>query len=186
MTPQTEFADFYRTRPATIPAGTDGSTKDITIHDNATAMVTTSDKHEQCISARWSTLATRGNCSAHRRSVRTASRFGGLLTRSLEVPGQTPTPRPVRRNAKADGKLEKLDPQAGNATPSQQARSPKRAEILQELAGSATDETRGPSGSGRWPTCSAGGTGSGRKLRKGLDQLDQLAKELAAKNAKDP
>ena len=44
---QSDFADFYRTRPATIPAGTDGSTKDVTIYDNASALVTTGDKHEQ-------------------------------------------------------------------------------------------------------------------------------------------
>ena len=47
FTPQSEFADFYRTRPATIPAGTDGSTKDVTIHDNASALVASGDKHEQ-------------------------------------------------------------------------------------------------------------------------------------------
>ena len=47
VTANTEFADFYRSRPATIAAGTDGSTKDITILDNASALVTTGDKHEQ-------------------------------------------------------------------------------------------------------------------------------------------
>src|SRR5882724_1237841 len=47
VTAQTEFADFYRSRPATIPSGTDGSSKDITILDNASALVSTGDKHDQ-------------------------------------------------------------------------------------------------------------------------------------------
>src|SRR5882724_264625 len=47
VTAQTEFADFYGSRPATIPSGTDGSTKDITILDNASALVSTGDKHDQ-------------------------------------------------------------------------------------------------------------------------------------------
>src|SRR5262249_48116503 len=39
ITPQSRYLDFNSGRPATIPAGTAGSTKDVTICDNATALV---------------------------------------------------------------------------------------------------------------------------------------------------
>lgn len=47
VTPQSRYVDFGSARPAMIPIGTGGSTKDIVICDNATALVQTDDKHEQ-------------------------------------------------------------------------------------------------------------------------------------------
>jgi hypothetical protein len=47
VTPQTRYVDFSSARPGTIPSGTAGSTKDITVCDNATALIQTGDKHEQ-------------------------------------------------------------------------------------------------------------------------------------------
>lgn len=47
VTPQTRYIDFSSARPGTIPTGTAGSTKDVTICDNATALIQTGDKHEQ-------------------------------------------------------------------------------------------------------------------------------------------
>jgi hypothetical protein len=44
---ETRYVDFSSARPGTIPSGTAGSTKDITICDNATALIQTGDKHEQ-------------------------------------------------------------------------------------------------------------------------------------------
>src|SRR3954451_9662414 len=44
---QTRYVDFSSARPGTIPIGTAGSTKDVTICDNATALVQTDDKHDQ-------------------------------------------------------------------------------------------------------------------------------------------
>jgi peroxiredoxin len=43
------YVDFGSARPATVPAGTAGATKDVTICDNASALVQTSDKHEQVL-----------------------------------------------------------------------------------------------------------------------------------------
>ena len=47
VTPQTRYVDFSSARPGTIPSGTSGSTKDVTICDSATALIQTDDKHEQ-------------------------------------------------------------------------------------------------------------------------------------------
>src|SRR5262245_2374726 len=47
ITSETRYVDFSSARPGTIPSGTAGSTKDITICDNTTALIQTGDKHEQ-------------------------------------------------------------------------------------------------------------------------------------------
>jgi tetratricopeptide (TPR) repeat protein len=47
VTPQTRFVDFGSARPGAIPVGTDGSTKDIIICDNGTALVQNDAKNEQ-------------------------------------------------------------------------------------------------------------------------------------------
>jgi hypothetical protein len=43
------YVDFGSARPATVPAGTAGATKDVTICDNASALVQTGEKHEQVL-----------------------------------------------------------------------------------------------------------------------------------------
>jgi thiol-disulfide isomerase/thioredoxin len=47
IAPQSTFIDFGSARPAAIPAGTAGSTKDLIVCDNATALVQVGGKHEQ-------------------------------------------------------------------------------------------------------------------------------------------
>src|SRR6476659_3153708 len=47
ITQQTRYVDFSSARPGTIPSGTAGSTKDVTVCDSATALIQTDDKHEQ-------------------------------------------------------------------------------------------------------------------------------------------
>jgi hypothetical protein len=143
VTSQTEFADFYRSRPATIPAGTDGSTKDVTILDNASALVETGDKHEQlfmgtmvCVGQTWKLLdiPTVGSDSQTPQS--------GLLTASTPDAGSGPAaggPSDEMQQLMAD--LEKLDQQADKtAAADLTALTDKRADVLQRLANSATDD----------------------------------------------
>ena len=47
VTPKSRFIDFGSARPARIPSDTAGSTKDVIVLDNATALVETDGKHEQ-------------------------------------------------------------------------------------------------------------------------------------------
>lgn len=47
VSPQTKYIDFGSSRPGTLPSGTDGSTKDITVIDNAAALIQTDSKHDQ-------------------------------------------------------------------------------------------------------------------------------------------
>jgi len=47
ITPETEWIDFGGLRPGTIPAGTDGSTNDVTVYENVVAMVETAGQTSQ-------------------------------------------------------------------------------------------------------------------------------------------
>jgi hypothetical protein len=47
VTAQSTYVDFGSARPGTVPAGTAGSTKDVTVCDNAAALVQANNKHDQ-------------------------------------------------------------------------------------------------------------------------------------------
>ena len=47
VSPDTRWIDFGGLRPGTIPAGTDGSTRDVTVYENVVAMVETNGKPKQ-------------------------------------------------------------------------------------------------------------------------------------------
>jgi tetratricopeptide (TPR) repeat protein len=84
--------------------------------------------------------------------------------------------------------LEKLDQQAGQAGPGQQGPLiERRGEILKQLADSATDEDM----RGEWvhqlaDMLSSSAQDPNVNYAEGLEQLDELATDLAAKNASDP
>ena len=96
---------------------------------------------------------------------------------------------PSEEMQKLMAELEKLDQQASQAGPGQQGPlTDRRAEILTQ-ARRFGDRRRHAvaSGSISWPTCSAAPPRTPRtNYTKGLEQLDQLAADLAAKNPNDP
>lgn len=47
VTSDSRYVDFGSAKPGLIPAGTDGSTKDVFICDNSTALIQSGEKHEQ-------------------------------------------------------------------------------------------------------------------------------------------
>ncbi len=191
VTPQSEFADFYRTRPATIPAGTDGSTKDITIHDNGSALVTNGNKHEQIylgslvsVGSTWKLLDVPTIGTDNQPAP------GGLITTNAP---ESDTSAPVASGPsdemqKLMAELEKLDQQSIQAPPAQQATlTDRRAQILRQLADVANDEEM----RGEWirqlaDMLSSAGQDPNTPYTKGLEQLDELAADLLAKNANDP
>ena len=191
FTPQSEFADFYRTRPATIPAGTDGSTKDVTIHDNGSALVTTGDKHEQlylgtlvAVGDTWKLLDAPTIGSENQPAP------NGLLTPN--IPEADPQAQvaggPSDEMQKMMADLEKLDQQAIQAGPGQLgALTDQRAELLRKLAAAANDEEMRSD----WirqlaDMLSSAAQDQNANYAKGLQELDKLATDLAAKNPNDP
>ena len=146
VTANTEFADFYRSRPATIPAGTDGSTKDITILDNASALVTTGDKHEQLfmgtmvsVGPTWKILDVPMLGSDDTRLPQS-----GLLAASVPDDARRgPTPSgPSDEMQQLMAELEKLDQQVDTTSmpAAQAALTDKRAESCKSWPSLASDD----------------------------------------------
>lgn len=188
---QSEFSDFYRTRPATIPSGTDGSTKDITIYDNASALVTTGDKHDQLYLG---TLVSVGDTwrliEAPTIGAENQPMPPGLLTPHLPSQ-QADAPfagGPSEEVQKLMADLEKLDQQAMQAAPAQQNQiTDQRARILNKLADDSTDaEMRGEWIRQLADMLSSAAQDPSANYATGLDQLNQLADKLTAKDANDP
>ena len=75
VTPQSRYVDFGSARPATIPAGTAGSTKDVMVIDNASALVETGGKHEQVY------LGHAGGGGRHVEADRCADRSARTISR---------------------------------------------------------------------------------------------------------
>jgi len=186
-----EFSDFYRTRPATIPAGTEGSTQDVTIYDNASALVTTGDKHDQLYLG---TLVAVGDTwrllDAPTIGAENQPMPQGLLTPNLPNP-QTDAPLaggPSEEMQKLMAELEKLDQQAMQAAPAQQNQiTDRRAAILNELADNSTE----PEMRSEWvrqlaDMLSSAAQDPSANYTTGLEQLNQLADKLTAKDPNDP
>ena len=186
---QTEFADFYRSRPATIPAGTDGSTKDITILDNASALVSTGDKHDQLfmgtmvsVGPTWKILdvPTLGND--------TQTPQNGMLTASVpEDTGAGPTPGPSDEMQPLMAELEKLDRQIDTSTTpeAQAALTDKRAELLEKLANLASDDDSRNDWYRQLGDVLSAAVQNGN-YPQGIAALGQLTDKLAKNNPNDP
>lgn len=190
ITPQTEFADFYRTRPATLPAGTEGSTKDITIHDNASALVETAEKPEQVfIGTLVSVGPTWKLIEAPTIGGSTPSQLSLLSPAAAAEPEQGATAGaqgpPAEMQALMES-LDKLDRDAERLPPDQLAANiDARADVLKNMVGVSVD----PEMREAWTRqladvlSSAAQTGN---YPQGLEKLDTFAAEMQAKNPQDP
>jgi peroxiredoxin len=184
VTPQSRYVDFGSARPATIPAGTGGSTKDVVVIDNASALVEANGKHEQvflgtlvAIDGAWKLIDAPSIGSDNQPAG------AGLLApnaQSFGPSGDAPTDEMQTLMAE----LENLDQQANGLPPEAQAANIEaRAEKLQRLAAIAQEKDRD-----QWyrqladMLSVATQTGS---FPQGLERLDQLQKSLAEAGASD-
>jgi thiol-disulfide isomerase/thioredoxin len=137
ITSQSRYVDFGSARPATIPAGTAGSTKDVTVIDNASALVENGGKHEQvylgtlvAVNGTWKLIdvPTIG-------SDNPAQGSGFLLTPNLQSPGAAGGAAPNDEMQKLMTQLEELYRKADTLPPEQQAENiDQRAALLSRLA----------------------------------------------------
>lgn len=190
FSPQSEFADFYRTRPATIPAGTEGSTKDVTIYDNASALVSTGEKHDQLYLG---TLVAVGDTwrllEAPTIGAENQPMPPGMLTPNMaNQQAQAPLAGgPSEEMQKLMADLEVLDQKAMQAAPAEQNQiTDSRAAILNQLADGSTDaEMRSEWIRQLADMLSSAAQDPNANYATGLDQLNQLADKLAAKDPND-
>jgi peroxiredoxin len=187
ITRETEFADFYRSRPGTIPAGTDGSTKDVTILDNASALVENGDKHDQMflgtmvsVGQTWKILdvpVLGADNQVPQSSLLTAT--------PAEDGGGPPNAGPSDEMQKLMAQLEQLDREADKAAPADQAAiTDKRAEILGRLADLASDDDSRNDWTKQQADVLSAAAQSGN-YPKGIAALDDLATKLAKDKPED-
>ena len=188
VTRTSEFVDFYRARPATIPAGSEGSTKDITVHDNASALVETGDKHDQlflgtlvAVGETWKLLdvpALGSNSQPQNGLLMATSGSDGDAT---AIPGG-----PSDEMQKLMAKLEQLDRQADQLPPDQRAaNTDQRADLLASLSKAADDDEM----RGEWIRQLADMLVSAIQegnYPQGTGRLNQLIEQLSAEDENDP
>jgi thiol-disulfide isomerase/thioredoxin len=187
VTAQSKYVDFGSSRPGTIPAGTAGSTKDVTILDNAAALVQTGGNHEQIylgtlinVGETWKliglpTTNTDGPAAAPFMMV--SNTTGGAASAGVAPP--------TEEMQKIMAQLEQLDKQANNLPPEQLARNiGERADLLLRLA-DITADAELKSQWYRQLTDMLAAAVQGNDYKPGLDRLEQLRKKLEDAKADD-
>jgi hypothetical protein len=143
VTSESRYLDFGSSRPATVPAGTAGSTKDVMICDNATALVQTGSKTDQVflgtlirIGETWKliSLPTVGG--------ENQMEAGSLFLAATATPGAASAiGGPTEEMQKLMAELEGLDRQVDGLSGDKLAENiEKRADLLVRLADGTPDE----------------------------------------------
>src|SRR4051812_24868484 len=180
ITPQTRYVDFSSARPGTIPSGTAGSTKDITVCDNATALIQTGDKHEQVflgtivsVGDTWRLVDVPGVGADHQPA---GGGFAGTMgpAGTNGAGGENP---PNDQMQKLMAELERLD-KASNTLPPDQiaANVEQRVNTLQSLAEASPEAERD-----QWYRQMADIAGMAIQTGNypaGAERLEQLQKKL--------
>ena len=138
VTKDSRYVDFGSARPATIPAGTNGSKNDVVVCENASALVQNGDKHEQIALG---TLVRLGDTwklvdlpAVGSESSPQGPRFLVAANTSTS-PTDTAAAGPTEEMQKFMAELERLDRQADGLAPEKLAENiGARAELLLRLA----------------------------------------------------
>lgn len=186
VTPQAKFINFGGTRPGIVPAGTDGSTRDVVVYENVAALIEAGGQHQQIYIG---TMVRKGNVwrlidvphvTADNEVAMTGYFFRASLTRQAE-PDMAATEGPSEKLQQLMAELEKIDQAIATSTGSQREQlNDRRFDLLQKLADEAEDAAHRT----QWirqlaDTVSAAvQTGS---YGKGIERLETLEKDLAKK-----
>ncbi len=138
--PNTNWIQFSGNRPGTVPAGTDGSTKDLQVYENVVAVVETNDKHDEVqigtlvrVGDTWRLIDLPQVLAGDQANAETA---GFFFQTSLTRQGVGDPAGTADGGQKMLDELEKLDKAAENATtPAEQAKyNTQRADLLEKMA----------------------------------------------------
>ncbi len=143
VAPDALWAQFNANRPGIVPAGTDGSTKDVRVYENAMAIFESGGKHGQLqigtliqVGDAWRIIdlpqpAAEGQADA--------SPSGFFFQTALTSRSEQPATGPSEASQKLLADLEALDREAAQATtPAEQAKfTSRRADLLGQMAAAA-------------------------------------------------
>ena len=143
VTPKSEWVHFGASKPGVVPAGTEGSTKDVMVYDNVTAVVETDKKHGQLaigtlvkVGEAWRMIDLPKNLT----DDQAAASIGYFFQASFANKPEGEAPGVVAGNVSPElqklvNDLEKLDQELPAAkTTAEQARlNTKRADLLDKI-----------------------------------------------------
>ena len=143
----TKFIDFGGNRPGVVPAGTDGSTKDIMVYENVVALVESAGKTSQLdvgtllrIEDRWRLIGLPQFGLSNEVASSSGYFFQSSIARRPDVQQPQLHQGPNEKSQAFMAKLEKLDRQIESASPKRQTLlNVERAELLESLIRSASD-----------------------------------------------
>jgi len=176
---QTRHVDFSSARPGTIPIGTAGSTKDVTICDNATALVQTDDKHDQVSIGTLISVGDTWKLIDVPPVTNDNQPTGGLLTGPVATSPNNPAGdnQPSDKMQKLMAELERLDKEGDAAPPEKVAANiEQRVTTLQNLADATPEKDRD-----QWYRQMADVLGMGIQsgnYPQGVERLEELEKKL--------
>lgn len=150
VTAKSEWVHFGANRPGIVPAGTDGSTKDIIVYDNVTAVVETDKKHGQLavgtlvkVGDAWK-LFDLPKMSAEQANAAAGYFFTVSFTNRPDIEAPAATGNVTAEMKKLVDDLEQLDKRLISAKPSDQARlNASRADLLDKIIAVAPVDDRG-------------------------------------------
>lgn len=140
VTPETKWTQFSGTRPGVVPAGTDGSSKDLRVYENVVAIVQTGETHGQVqigtlvqVGDVWRVIDLPQVTSDGQAEVASP---GFFFQASIVRRGPSANVETGEESQKLLAELEKLDQEVDQATtPQKQAElNARRAELLKQIA----------------------------------------------------
>lgn len=151
VTAKSEWLHFGASRPGIVPAGTDGSTKDLIVYDNVTAVVETDKKHGQLtigtlvkVGESWRMFDLPKNLSNENQ----AASPGYFFQASFPTRPDAEAPAAVAAGVTPEMKklvedLEQLDKKLVAAKPTEQTRlNALRADLLDKIVAAAPSDDR--------------------------------------------
>ena len=192
ITTESKWIHFGASRPGTLPAGSDGSTQDVTVYDNVAAVIQTAGKHAQInvgtlilVGDAWKLIDLPNGLTGEEVVATTGFFF------------QVPDVENLENNALPEGgvseelqtlidALDKIDSQLADATDAAQQSqlNAQRADVLEKLAKIAGDEQERETWIRQLADTVSAAVQSGQ-YTGGVDRLKKLADRYANDANKD-
>lgn len=150
VTAKSEWLHFGASRPGVVPAGTDGSTKDVIVYDNVTAVVETDKKHGQLtigtlvkVGDAWRMFDLPKNLTGDATAAAAGYFFQASFTSRPEVEAPAQAAGVSAEMKKLVEDLEALDKRLVAAKPAEQSRlNASRADLLDKIVAAAPADDR--------------------------------------------
>lgn len=150
VTAKSEWLHFGASKPGLVPAGTEGSTKDIVVYDNVTAVVETEKKHGQLtigslikVGDAWRMFDLPKNLGGDQAAAGAGYFFQASFPARADIEAPAPAGNVSAEMKKLVDELEQLDKKLVAARPADQPRlNAQRADLLDKIVTAAPADDR--------------------------------------------